>query len=117
MGKGNIGGIAFLIGFFLAVVLPALGTLVNLDMLPMAVIGLFVALLGLVVGFLNITTPETVPILLAAIFFTVAGGLGALATLPYVGGILSAALGGIATFSAPVGLVVAIKTFWDKASK
>ena len=70
-------------------------------------------LLGLVVGFLNITDRESQRFLLAAIALIVAAA--AWSMLPYVGGYLSAILNNIIAFIGAAVLVVALKVLFETA--
>ena len=70
-------------------------------------------LLGLVVGFLNITDRESQKFLLAAIALIVAAT--AWSVLPYVGGYLSAILNNIIAFIGAAVLVVALKVLFETA--
>ncbi len=71
------------------------------------------ALLGIVVGFLNVTDKECTKFLLAAIGLIVAAG--AWSSLPYVGGYLSAILNNIVAFIGAAVLVVALKVLFETA--
>ncbi len=71
------------------------------------------ALLGIVVGFLNVTDKECTKFLLAAIGLIVAAA--AWSSLPYVGGYLSAILNNIVAFIGAAVLVVALKVLFETA--
>lgn len=71
------------------------------------------ALLGLIVGFLNVADKECTKFLLAAIGLIVAAS--AWSMLPYVGGYLSAILSNIVTFIGAALLVVALKVLFETA--
>lgn len=77
---------------------------------PMAAVVLFV--LGLIVGFLNITSKEVEKFLLAAVALMVMGvaSVGALSILGTVATVLSAILSNLIAFVGAAALVVAIKT-------
>ena len=70
-------------------------------------------ILGLIVGFLNVSGAETRGFLLAAIGLILAAS--SLASMPYVGGYLTAILGNIVVFIAPAVLVVALKSLFETA--
>ncbi len=70
-------------------------------------------LLGLVVGFLNITDRESQKFLLAAIGLIVAATAWSL--LPYVGGYLSAILNNVVAFIGAAVVVVALKVLFQTA--
>jgi hypothetical protein len=65
------------------------------------------AVLGLVVGFLNVAEKEVQTFLLAAIGLIMSAS--AIAVLPFVGGMLTDILGYLVVFIAPAVLVVAVK--------
>ena len=71
------------------------------------------ALLGIVVGFLNVTDRESSKFLLAAVGLIVAAA--AWSSLPYVGGYLSAILNNIVAFIGAALLVVALKVLFETA--
>jgi hypothetical protein len=71
------------------------------------------AILGVIVGFLNVTAEETQSFLLAAIAFTLS--TTALNTIPFVGGTIGNILGYVAAFVAGATIVVAVKTMFVTA--
>ena len=71
------------------------------------------ALLGIVVGFLNVTDRESSKFLLAAVGLIVAAA--AWSSLPYVGGYFSAILNNIVAFIGAALLVVALKVLFETA--
>jgi hypothetical protein len=100
MKLGTIGKWAFVVGLVIA-----------------GVVGLFsqvawvvwvLAILGAIVGLLNISAEDTQSFLLAAIAFTLSAT--ALNTIPFVGGIIGNILGYVAAFVAGTTIVVAAKT-------
>jgi len=103
----KIGHWAFLIGVFLAVIagfLPQLQT---------SMVSWVLILLGLVVGFLNITARETQEFLIAAVAVLVsASAAGNVVNLSYS---LSVVLANVVTFVFPAALLVALKTVWHLA--
>ena len=98
-----IGKWSFLIGIVLAIVLGLFGT----SVIPMS--GLILVILGLIVGFLNVSGRETTPFLIAAIALLVVAGSSGLSSIPSIGMYLEGIVMAIAAFTAPVALVVAIK--------
>jgi hypothetical protein len=102
---GLVGFWAFIIGLVISLiaglVLPANGVVV-----------LVLVILGIVIGFLNITPKETQALLLAAIALIVVGNaFGALTLLnidKYIGGVLFY----ITVFVSPAAVIAAIKTLW-----
>ena len=101
----KIGKWAFIVGLVLAVVV---GYLAQAGWVVWVL-----AILGVIVGLLNVTREDTQSFLLAAIAF----GLSATAlnTIPFVGGILSAILGYVAAFVAGAMIVVALKSLFGTA--
>ncbi len=107
--NSRVGHWAFLIGVVLAIIagfVPQLQT---------ARVTWILALLGLVVGFLNVTAKETRDFLLASIALVIAAdaagdiiSLGTQATL---------ILGNVVTFVFPATLLVAFKAVWQLASE
>ena len=97
-----IGRWAFLIGVILAIVLGLLG-----DVIPMG--GLILVVLGLIVGFLNVSGRETTSFLVAAIALLVVAGSSSLEVIPVIGVYMKSIVMTLAAFTAPVALVVAIK--------
>ncbi len=98
---------AFLIGFLLAVLF------VFLPSTWKGTATLVLVILGLVVGFLNISERESTPFLVAAAALMItasAGGNLAVITWFGVGSKLQAIVQNIAVFVAPAAIVVAIKS-------
>lgn len=102
----EIGKWAFVVGLVLAV-LAGLVTSLNV---PLTVYVL--AVLGIVVGFLNVTEKETVPFLVATIALMLTST--SLAVLGVA--TLTAIFTNVAVFAAPAALVVAIKAVYSTAS-
>jgi hypothetical protein len=71
------------------------------------------AILGVIVGFLNITAEDTQSFLLAAIAFVLSAT--ALNTIPFVGGTIGNILGYVAAFVAGATIVAAVKTLFVTA--
>ena len=105
----KIGHYAFIVGVVLAIIA---GIIVTNN--PWIVLALVI--LGLVVGFLNITAKETTEFLVAAIALIAAGSAN-LTIIPYAGDYLTAILGYIAVFVAPAAIVVALKAVKELAEK
>jgi hypothetical protein len=105
MNWDMIGKWAFIVGLVLAVIA---GLLFNA-----AWVVWVLALLGVVVGLINITGPETQGFLIAAIAFTVAST--ALSSIPLVGGVLTSILGYIGAFVSGAMVVVALKALFQSA--
>ncbi|MDD5311819.1 MAG: hypothetical protein PHO26_02130 [Dehalococcoidia bacterium] len=102
---GMIGFWAFIIGLVIAVV----GGLV---MPANSVIILVLLVLGLIIGFLNITATEVMLFLLATIALIVVGNVFTPLTVLDIGKILGNMLSYVATLMAPAAIVVAIKALW-----
>lgn len=117
----EVGKWAFLIGFIVAIILGIMaGAGVALGATTAAWLGLLLVVLGLIVGFANITAKETTGFLVAALALLVANvaGLGAINTLiPYLGSILEGIVRFLLVMVAPAALIVAVKAFYDLASK
>ena len=108
----KIGEWAFIIGIVLSIVLG----IVPGDYLGMATLGLVV--LGLLVGFLNITEKETTPFLVAGIALLATGNAAdSLKVIPpdALGSFLFSAVKNIAAFVAPAAILVAVKAIWALA--
>ena len=107
MGKvlGFIGFWAFIIGLVIAVVC---GIIVPQN--PVIIIVLIV--LGLIIGFLNINSKETMLFLIATIALVVVGNVFAPLTMLGVGKILGNMLSYVATLMAPAAIIAAIKALW-----
>src|SRR3989344_496024 len=75
-------------------------------------------LLGLIVGFLNITTSETNEFLLATVALIIVAGFGGsvFADVSYVGVYLQRILNAIVVFVVPAAIIVALKTIYSLAS-
>ena len=71
------------------------------------------AVLGLVVGFLNVTSGETQGFLLASIALILSAN--AVQGIPYVGDQLTVILGNVVAFMAAAVLVVALRALFDTA--
>ena len=107
----KIGSWSFIIGVVIALVMGLFPRLSG------ATVTSILILLGLIVGFLNVTGKETTPFLLATVSLVLVakfGGdvLGAVATVgPYLQGVLNA----IMTFVVPATIIVAMKAIWALA--
>jgi len=114
-GKTNvlsmIGFWAFIIGLALAVlfgILSALGMAAGF----MTAIVIILIILGLIVGFLNITAKEIMLFLVAAIALIVIKDVFAPLTTLSIGKILDGILALIGILMAPAAIVAAIKALW-----
>ena len=102
----TVGFWAFIVGLILAVV----GGIV----LPQNFIIIIVLIiLGLIVGFLNITAKEILLFLVATIALVVVGNVFAPLTVLDIGKILGSMLSYVATLMAPAAIIAAIKALWS----
>ncbi|MEM4248432.1 MAG: hypothetical protein QXH80_04115 [Candidatus Nanoarchaeia archaeon] len=117
----EVGKWAFLIGFIVAIILGIIaGVGTVLGATTAAWLTLLLVVLGLIVGFANITAKETTAFLIAALGLLVArtAGLSAINTLiPYLGSILEGIVNYLLVIVAPAALIVAVKAFYEMASK
>jgi len=99
---GIIGFIAFVIGLIIAIiagiVAPESGTII-----------IILVILGIIIGFLNISSKEIVPLLLAVIALVVIGGVFEPIKLLGIGKILDQILRLIAVLMAPAAVIAAVK--------
>jgi hypothetical protein len=102
----EIGKWAFIVGLVLAVI-------AGLVFPNQAWVVWVLALLGVIVGLLNVTGKETQGFLIAAIAFTVAST--ALSSIPFVGGMLTAIMSFIGVFVSGAMVVVALKALFQSA--
>jgi len=102
---GLIGFWSFIVGLVIAVV-------AGLVLPGNAVVTLILVILGIVIGFLNITPKETQAMLLAAIALIVVGN--AFAPLKFLGidTYIAGVLAYITVLVAPAAVIGAIKTLW-----
>ncbi|MFA5141432.1 MAG: hypothetical protein WC471_00490 [Candidatus Woesearchaeota archaeon] len=104
-GINKPGKYAFLAGVLIAVIAGLFA-----DVLKAETATLILAVLGLVIGFLNISSREVTEFLIAAIALLLAGVANvSVSLIPYVGQYLQAILVNLTTFSAFAAVVVAIK--------
>ncbi|MEM3154252.1 MAG: hypothetical protein QW165_01655 [Candidatus Woesearchaeota archaeon] len=106
---GKAGHWAFLIGVVLAVItgfVPQLQT---------PTVTWILVLLGLIVGFLNITAKETQEFLVASIALLLAANSAS--GIVQLGLTTSVILSNVVTFVFPAALLVALKTIWQLASE
>src|SRR3989344_4532393 len=103
MGMQKIGSWSFIIGLLIALIVGLFGDLGG------TVAGILV-ILGIIVGFLNVTDKEVHGFLVASIALLLAGGAGNLmSSVPIAGPYLSQILTNFAIFVAPAAIVVAVK--------
>jgi len=106
----KLGHYAFLVGIVLAIIAGLFETAI-----APSIATLILVLLGLIVGFLNITGKETTPFLIAAIALLAAGG-ARLDVIGYgIGGIMVSIIQNISVFVAPAAIIVALKAIYALA--
>ncbi len=104
----KIGSWAFILGVLISIVaglIPAWQTTTLVWVL---------VLLGLIVGFLNITAKETTEFLVATVALLIIGSAGA---IPALGVVILSILANIVAFVAPAALIVALKSIWVLAQR
>ncbi|MDD5163439.1 MAG: hypothetical protein PHD95_04490 [Candidatus ainarchaeum sp.] len=109
MAHESIGAYSFLIGVIIAVIAGIAGSAIAVYA---GAIGLILVILGLIVGFLNITDKETMPFLVAAVALMVAGSANLMiinTVIPMLGTVLQAILANIVVFIAPAAIIVGLK--------
>jgi len=112
-GKGiDKARIVGLVGFWAFIVGLVISVIAGLVLPGNGVVVLILVILGIIIGFLNITPKETQALLLAAIALIAVGNAFAplkfLGIDTFIGGILAY----ITVFVAPAAVIAAIKTFW-----
>lgn len=125
MDNAKIGVYAFLLGIIIAVIVGLLATyaVTALGTTTLGVTSAIVVVLGLVVGFLNISEKQITPFLVAVIALAVSGIAAGTASLTYLnfiptlGTLIANVVGNITMFVVPAGIVVALKAVWDMASQ
>jgi hypothetical protein len=108
----TVGFWAFIAGLVIAVVVGILAALGFAGAGLMSAVIIVLIILGLVVGFLNITAKEMLLFLVATIALIVVGGVFAPLNVFRIGAILDAILALVATLMAPAAVVAAIKALW-----
>ncbi|PIN86903.1 hypothetical protein COV19_02755 [Candidatus Woesearchaeota archaeon CG10_big_fil_rev_8_21_14_0_10_44_13] len=108
----KVGHYSFLVGLLLALVLALFSTALNSDVTSIMMLGLVI--LGVLVGFLNITAKEVTEFLVAAIALIVMASISqSLVVIDMyitgLGTLMQSTLSFIAVFVAPAALIVAIK--------
>lgn len=105
----KIGSWAFIIGLIIAIVAGfwPLGTVMTTILI----------LIGLVVGFLNVTGTETNSFLFATLVLVVMSSLGGqlLSSIQYVGGMLQSIFSAMMLFIIPAAVIVALKAIYALA--
>lgn len=98
-GLGKIGGYAFLLGILLAIIGPYI---------PFGYMSLLLVIMGLIVGYLNVTDKEMTPFLVAALALAASKGVD-LSKIPILNYIkLNEMVANLVVFILPAALIVAI---------
>lgn len=116
MAKGNnnlIGSWAFLIGVILALIIGLFGSNISGTSSQAMLIALII--IGLIVGFLNITSTESAPFLMSGAVLIIASALGqgVMQPVPVVNSILDALL----ALFVPATILVAVKNVFVLARR
>ena len=107
----KVGSWAFIIGVVIAIFVGIFGGNGSATATSILIV------LGLIVGFLNVTGRETTPFLLAALVLVIVSKFGGdtLANVATIGTYLSGILGAMMTFVIPATIIVALKAIWALA--
>ena len=109
----RIGHYSFIIGVIIAVIL---GLALPIGEATTAVLTSILVLLGLIVGFLNVTGKETTEFLTVATILVIvayAGGAsGNLGTVQFIGQYLTGIFQGIMALVVPAAVIVGLKDVW-----
>ena len=122
MGESKLGEILFLVGVLLALVIGLLAGSVEVVKANQAGLLAVLALLGLLVGFMNISPKESMGFLVAAIALMSAGNINASLQNLYTGPLaglqepISSFLGALGAFVGPAAIVVALISVYQMAS-
>lgn len=111
----KIGAYAFMLGVIIAILA---GIATGFVATYTGIITLVLVVLGLIVGYLNISDKEIVPFMVAAIGLIVAGSAKLSAIDSVIAGLgttLDAILGNIIVFVAPAAIIVGLKTVYALA--
>ena len=110
----NMGEWAFIIGVLVAVIIGLFSG--SLQESTSGWLILLLVVLGLIVGFLNITESETTPFLVAAVALLITGTASeSLRIIPTIGSYLAGVVVAIAVFVTPAAIVVALKSIQSLA--
>jgi len=107
----KVGAWSFIIGVILAII-------AGIFFGASAVVTSILIILGIIVGFLNITDKETSAYLLASVSLVIVTSLGGavLGNVAVVGMYLESVLGAIMTFVIPAVIIVALKAIYSLAN-
>ena len=109
----KVGSWAFIIGVIIAIIVGLFTTSGTGNAVTTTVL----IILGLIVGFLNVTGRETTPFLLASLSLVIVSNFGGqvLANVATVGPYLQGVLNAITIFVIPAAIIVALKAIWALA--
>ncbi|MBU0530113.1 MAG: hypothetical protein KKC05_00395 [Nanoarchaeota archaeon] len=110
----SVGSWAFILGVIIAILAGLAAGFLDATMAGW--ITFVLVILGLIVGFLNISDKETSGFLIAAIAI-MAVGTANLSAIPSIGPYLAIMVQNIAAFVAPAALIVALKAVYNLAAK
>ncbi len=108
--KWTFGNVAFMIGFFGAIIVGLLGAFKVFELGAWTSAILIVA--GLLIGFLNAKESEKMPLMIASL--VIGGGAGVLSSLAFVGIYIAAILAALALVAVPAGVVIGVMVFMNK---
>tara|TARA_Y100000310_G_scaffold345268_1_gene463243 strand:- start:3064 stop:3420 length:357 start_codon:yes stop_codon:yes gene_type:complete len=114
--RDKVGEWSFIIGVLVSIVIGLFSSNLTVDV--QGWLALLLVLLGLIVGFLNVSEKETTAFLIAAAALIITGTVdNTLNLIPTVGTYLVGVVGQVAVFVAPAALVVALKAIYNLASR
>lgn len=123
MAKGStdllakVGSWAFIIGVIIALIVGIFSNASDGSNTSNGVTTSVLIVLGLIVGFLNVTGRETTPFLLATVSLVIVASFGsqALGDVAMVGSFLEGTLSALMTFVIPATIIVALKAIYALA--
>ena len=116
MAYEQVGSWAFILGVLIAIIVGLIVGAGVIDIVTLGYIQIVLVILGLVVGFINISAKELNDFLTATIALLLVSATAAgLVLIPYIGAYLGGMVGQIAVFVAPAALIVALKAIFNLA--
>ena len=112
MAKGKM-NILSMIGFWAFIIGLVVAVVAGILMPANTIVIIVLIILGLIIGFLNITAKELLLFLVATIALVVIGNVFAPLKTLMIGAILGSILSYVATLMAPAAIVAAIKALWS----
>ena len=106
--KGLVGFWSFIVGLVIALIFGILWAAMGLQMDWVIIVRI---ILGIIIGFLNITAKETPLLLMATIALIVVGNV--FSPLPGIGKFIGTVLNYVAVLVAPAAIIAAIKALWQ----